>query len=422
MGHGPHNCPGKQAGKHFPVLVYFLSLFTSGLQAFPLLPDASCDNHGGIEARSSHDSRAGLTIRMECTGWQLGGSLSGRDHSTSGDSIIGSIRAESYLATMTAGRRDLPALHSGYLTDEVSVLVAPLRKSSFFVRPVPSLWVPGIFAVEGMAGPGVFFLTPDGRVFAALHPDGSCGLTLDYQTGARVFVDAERLRFGEKLPWTWEGIAYASFGGLSIEASRQRKWDFDEKGRFDESRKGRSGLASIVLGPDWLQVEAAGMDRYKTSMRMAGATVAYIPDILSFGPVIRGRSYRVRTYGSSNEVTDSAFAGGMALQMQFVQLEALYESRRGATSAGELSLSIERKNLTASLSGFAKCGRKVEGRSLRVLRTRPEYETGTTFYLEETSALTLRVRSGFLYLSAGFSRSKNKTDRYATAEFKSEFL
>ncbi len=330
------------------------------------------------------------------------------------------MRFETRAALVTAGVRHLPVKRTSYLARDSSVLSQPVRRESVFLRPLPGLWIPGLYSVRSLEGPGIFLSSPDGILFAAVHPAGSAGLSIDYDDSVRIFADARRERFGENLPWTWEGFAYASLRGLRLEAARKKEWDLID-GKIDPGRKGRSALASVVYDFQFGAIEMAGQDTGRDSFRAAGATLDPVSDFLGMGPVIRGRLYRFRRYASAAAGREErALAGGWKTVSGAIELQVLCEGRSEGPPSAEIAAAWQRRTTSVSLSAFYLIG-SVRGDQTHLLRTRPDYDTGARFYRREVGGLTLKVRADFLYLSAELSRTPDHMDRYAAAEVRYMF-
>lgn len=366
-------------------------------------------------------SRAGLQGRLTCDEWdaRLSGHLASRNHARE----IGhwSLRLDSPLSVITAGRQYLPS-SSSFLAQSWSALDEPLREKGTLFAGVKAGWLwPGLFGMQGQKSPGAFLASRD--FFAAFHPETGLG-ALAFRSGGQfhsLMADVIRLRDRDNR-LTTEGFTGGSFEPFDwkfdFEAERRASWDLAKDGSVDPLRRGRSGLISLGAAGEYGGIEAGGLDKGRTAVRAGRATALMLPGNW-IGVLFSLRAYETWLYGQRENafMRDSSAALGPALRTRNLELDVLGEFRRKGPPGAEMRLTWKNRFLAAGLSAFAVSSRSAAEPGVHMIRDGLPGRASRRFYAEETAGMVLSLRADWMYAYVSLARTaKGKSSLYLHGE------
>jgi hypothetical protein len=305
-----------------------------------------------------------------------------------------------------------------------------------FARAGAAPWLPGLFWMRGASGAGVYFADRRQRFRLAWHPvrrEGALALDLPLPFAplrSRLFADVVQQR-GE-----WSGYLRAAGkdpdgSRFLAEAERRLAWDEPapawstpgvsaDRGAPPPTelngdlplRRGRSGaVAAFVQWQDFLQLEAAGLDRGYDAYRVAGAAVLLPPGDAVY-LALRVRYYEQRDFRPAAAIrrfATPAAALGLGWRQGAAGLSVYAESRSAAAPLLEIEAHVES---AAGRFGLAAAySRERELMRFLFLRSPGVLESGARYYAGR-GALRLYLQADWLYFGAesrvterGFERS-----------------
>ena len=323
-----------------------------------------------------------------------------------------------------------------------SLFVGPSEKSG---RSARTHLLPGVFTLERYGTPGVYWQSPWGAIFA--HPaSGMAALVargrigLDASLRADWIVDANRSGYTDSRLATqdaptrdarlWEGYARLQItdrghNRLRLLALRDNDWDL-VSGQLPAERRGRSGAAAAVGRPlRYFSYEGAGMDRSAESFRMGGVLVGE-EETLGFGPLLRGRFYRVSLTppdrgvdvaeteprdGSVGKTEDRAVAPGIRWRGRRERINLFAEARERGRPCVELAARVRRRGLTLSAALLLR--RPSPKSEVLYAETGTFRDGGPLFYHNRERVLRVEARGGNVGLLLATAMGSGRPDHYA---------
>ena len=356
---------------------------------------------------------------------------------------------------MSAGHRFLPV--------ETEFLAAPggrsllydvptLRKmGSVFLGPVArdrgdDLTLPGLFALEGRPGAGVYWVSPWGAsVFChpgvgvaafvmrgkrsldpALQADWLIDLNRSGYASDRISAADERTR--DTL--LWQGYARARITRksrtlLRVLALRSNEWDL-APGKTVVGRRGRSGAAAAVGRPLWLlSFEGAGLDRAAESYRVFGVAIGDNEGRGLF-PVLRARYYRaavvrVRAPNESKQLPrentgpERSDDRGLAPGVRWARRDSSFEIYGEGRGRGTPSLELRARHATRGKSLSATLLLRKSTRETEVLYTESGSfrDGGPLFFHDRERVMRLEGRARNFSLLIATTLGNGRPDHFA---------
>ncbi|MBL8022415.1 MAG: hypothetical protein JNM27_22250 [Leptospirales bacterium] len=434
--------------KHFPYQLSLVLLFAG--VALPACDQGPAVLGGGMSSFPASSAYL-VESNVSCETISASGMVeyrrpSSKSRSEQRDRFYGSLKGTHRVFAFTAGWRYLPGPRTSYLVDESMIqALGPSARttSSVFLQPLPELYLPGIFGIQGSNKPGIYWRDPQDRMFVGVHPQsGLSAFSMALAKGFpfSLFADVVRIRFGNALsPWTAEGAASFRVGNsiaippsperevsgspvtIGIELERQRRWDLNQNNELDLKRKGRSGLVSLFASREIFFSETAGQDLGRNRMRFAGGGLRLSSAEIPLGLILRGRAYESRVYGGSLRHTDSSGAIGAIIGRESLGLDLLYEARRSGAPRGEVTFQWRTSYFETAVTAFARATNSKYPSTFTFMRTTPQYANGARFFMEESAALQFKIRAKFLYLYLSTAQTKKSSKQFAMLEGRLEF-
>ena len=301
---------------------------------------------------------------------------------------------------LAVGRRYLPGPRTSFLGHPVLFhgpgdFPAALRTGSLFAHLPGMPYLPGLFALEGVSGTGLYFTDPERTFLLAYHPTArQGGLTVrsgragdgwrlnwmaDIQHNERTTAGFARLHLRpDEARRTMDALdQYAEPSApsptalhdlthidehafeLLVEAQRREIWDYRDFAEDDiyPGRRGKSGLAFLRTRLGGVAFEAAGQDIGDEGMRVArlsGGLDLGSKDALAAQRLeIDAGGYRRRRYGSESteQYRDPAVGLGWRLDTRAAFMRLRGERRGSGLVSGEVVSGMRAGAYTFEIAG-----------------------------------------------------------------------
>lgn len=264
---------------------------------------------------------------------------------------------------LAAGRRYQPGPRHNFLGQPGLFAALPglpngRRTGALFVHCPGLPWSPGLFAIEGAAGAGLYLTDPGQNYLLAYHPGSAAGVFAGRSEAGRLgwawdIVRNERTtegfaRLRLEPAAVYDDESQAGIGDdfeFLLEGERREAWDYKDfaAGELFPEREGKSGLAYGGLGyADLLGLEIAGQDIGQDGLRLARFSAGLPAGERWPGLGLDAGYYRRRTYRaeSAEEYRDRALGLFVHFRRRasFARLRA--EGRASGLVTGEIAAGL----------------------------------------------------------------------------------